>query len=432
MKPALTVEGAIGRGMYIKVPGLIWDAVFGVHLKFGSWLLRLLNRHKVVIAVVLCVAIAIAVLVLASVFWEWMSTGESGSSTIRNVGLVVAGLIALPLALWRSDVADRQAKTAQESLLNERYQKGSEMLGNEVLSVRLGGIYALQRLAKERPEQYHVQIMRLFCAFARQPTKDSGLEVGQVQIEPGTLLGLRQDLEAIILAIRSRPKSRIEIERKEDYRLDLRGVVLPGEQFLDLDLSNAWLHHSKLPNANIANTNLTDAILDYADLKKATFYGVKLKGTRFYNANLSGAGFNDMDLSMADFGHVNLSCAILASTNLSGANFQHAIIANALLTRANLAGAVFLESNLSGARLMNANLTGAHFWDANLKGARLTGANLSGVEFSNGGQQTAKGLTQFQLDLACADPKNPPRLTGVLDSETGEPLEWRGKTVKSM
>ena len=113
------------------------------------------------------------------------------------------------------------------------------MLGNGVLSVRLGGIYALQRLAEERPEQYHVQIMRLFCAFARQPTEDSGLESEQVEIEPGTLLGLRQDIEAIILAIGSRAKSRIELERKEDFRLDLRGAVLPRVQFLDLDLSSA-------------------------------------------------------------------------------------------------------------------------------------------------------------------------------------------------
>ena len=120
------------------------------------------------------------------------------------------------------------------------------MLGNGVLSVRLGGIYALQSLAKERPEQYHLQIMRLFCAFARQPTKDSGLESEQVEIEPGTLLGLRQDIEAIILAIGSRSDTGIELERKEDFRLDLRGTVLPGVQFLDLDLSKAMLHHSRI------------------------------------------------------------------------------------------------------------------------------------------------------------------------------------------
>ena len=77
---------------------------------------------------------------------------------------------------------------------------------------------------------------------------------------------------------------------------------------------------------------------------------------------------------------------------------------------------------------MNAELTDAHFLDANLKGANLTDANVSGVEFSVGGPQTVKGLTQVQLDQTCADPNNPPILTGVLASETGEPLVWRGKT----
>ena len=100
-------------------------------------------------------------------------------------------------------------------------------------------------------------------------------------------------------------------------------------------------------------------------------------------------------------------------------------MANALLTRANLSGAGFLGANLTGARLMNADLTGAHFLDANLEEANLTGANVSGVEFSVGGPQTVKGLTQAQLDRARADPNNPPKLIGVVDSETGEPLVWR-------
>ena len=53
-------------------------------------------------------------------------------------------------------------------MLNERYQQGAEMLGSDVLAVRLGGIYALQRLAGEHPQQSHIQIMQAFCAFIRQ------------------------------------------------------------------------------------------------------------------------------------------------------------------------------------------------------------------------------------------------------------------------
>ena len=137
-----------------------------------------------------CSAIVIAASALVTMFGGWLSGGESGSTAIRNIVLVVAGLIALPLAIWRGVVAERQPNTAQQSLRNERYQKGAEMLGSEVLSVRLGGIYALQRLAEDCPEEYHIQIMHLFCAFVRHPTKDEGLKSEQVGIEPGTLPGI--------------------------------------------------------------------------------------------------------------------------------------------------------------------------------------------------------------------------------------------------
>ena len=114
---------------------------------------------------------------LSTDFWDWLRVApdgaESGSATVRNLGLVLAGLIALPLAIWRSWVAKRQADTAQDSFLNERYQKGAEMLGSNVPAVRLGGTYALHRLAEESPEKYHFQVMSLFCAFVRRPTDDT-------------------------------------------------------------------------------------------------------------------------------------------------------------------------------------------------------------------------------------------------------------------
>ena len=122
--------------------------------------------------------------------WNWLRSGaeeqEPNSTTIRNAGIVIAGFFALGFALWRGLVAERQAaaaqrqaetaerqaetalrqtetaqrqvetaqrqaETAQQGLLNERYQRGAEMLGHEVLAVRLGGIYALQRLARGTP-----------------------------------------------------------------------------------------------------------------------------------------------------------------------------------------------------------------------------------------------------------------------------------------
>ena len=112
--------------------------------------------------------------------WSWLSAGESGSAVIRNLGVVVLAVIALPLAVWRGVVADRQAKaarqqadTAEQGLLYDRYQKGAEMLGSAILSVRLGGIYALEHLGKEYSDQFYIQVMRILCAYVRHPTRDS-------------------------------------------------------------------------------------------------------------------------------------------------------------------------------------------------------------------------------------------------------------------
>ena len=371
----------------------------------------------------------VVVLALVVMFWEWLSDGESGSTTVRNVALVLAGVVALPLAIWRSMVADRQAKTAQQSLLNERYQKGAEMLGSDVLSVRLAGIYALRRLAAEHLQQYHIQVMRLFCAFVRLPTRDQSLEFGQAPIQPGTLLGIRQDVESVMEAIGYRTETQKAVEREEDFRLDLRGADLSETQILNADLSRAMFHHSNLCSVNFANTDLTDAFFSYADLSKARFYDVNFTGTVLQFANLTGAMLQDAEMVRQSLHNVSLSDANLGRANLSESILQDAKVDSAWLDGATLTNATFLRADLCRSRLVRADLTGAEFLDANLTGARIDEANLSDVRFSHGGQQPAKGLTQAQLDQARADPDRPPNLLNVLNAETGEQLVWRGRPL---
>ena len=70
------------------------------------------------------------------VHWPtWLTAEESGSTTIRNLGLVILAAVGLPLAIWRSVIAKRQAHAAQrqseiagQNMLNDRFQKGVEML----------------------------------------------------------------------------------------------------------------------------------------------------------------------------------------------------------------------------------------------------------------------------------------------------------------
>ena len=287
--------------------------------------------------------------------YAWLKRDDSGGAMIRNAGLLIGGIIAIVLAVWRSRVAERQADTAQQSLLNERYQQGAEMLGNHILSVRLGGIYTLERLAAEHPEVYHIQIMKLLCAFVCNPTEDKRIERNPdgegSQCEQQS--EVRSDIAETMQAIGSRGRVGIAIEQDEGFKLYLRKANLNRLQVQDAELSHAWLTKA--------------------------------------------------DLSRSILPRANLSCVRLRQANLSEAE----------LRRADLSDSNLWGANLSKTILRNANLSGTDFWGANAQSSRF--------------RKPATGLTQAQLDRACADPDNPPHLDGVLDAETGEQLVWRGK-----
>ena len=223
--------------------------------------------------------------------WDWLRNTQNGfetpSTTIRNLGLFVAAPIALWLAIWRARVADHQSKTAQTQvvtsqggLLNERYQKGAEMLGNEALSVRLGGIYALVRLACEHPEEYHMQIIRLLCAFVRRPPPENN-EVAYVN-ENWRPQKLRSDLQEIMREIGQRSDAQIKIDelQQEDYsRLDLRYAELPG----------VFLVGANLSGVNLFGANLVGAVLNDAELIAGDLSDADLTGTDLSDSNLTGA-----------------------------------------------------------------------------------------------------------------------------------------------
>ncbi len=373
-----------------------------------GWIRNLPNSTTFWLALVAIVLIG-SILGLYYEVWDWLRdtsdeaqasiTTESRSTTIRNAGFVIAGALALIFAVWRSVVAQRQAETsqrqsetaqgqsetAQQGLLNDRYQKGAEMLGSEVLTVRLGGIYALQRLAEEHPEQYHIQIMELFCAFVRNPAGESENRVLWHYDGHGLAPSLREDVQAVMSAIGSRSEAGIDIEKAtKSFKLNLRKAALQGIQLTEANLSGALLAGADLSVAMLENAEMQDITFTGANLSRAFFHSANLSGASFASANLSGASLRRADLSLADFWYADLSHASLA------------------------------DANLSGTDLKDANLTGASF-------NRVWGAG----EF----QFPAKYLTQAQLDEARSDPINPPDLAGVCDANTGKQLVWQDGSI---
>ena len=261
------------------------------------------NRVPLAVLVILVVVTVGGVWSLVH-FWDWLQTEqingnvvakESGSTTVRNIGFVVAGLVALPFAIWRSWVAHRHADTAQKTLLNERYQQGAEMLGSNISTVRLGGIYALQRLAAEHPDEYHLQVMRLFCAFARRPTTDEGPRQSPVSADESELPELRQDVQAVMTAISACHAIQHDLEREQydgQASLNLKGANLPCAELWSTDFSSAHLPGVNLAGANLWNANLYHAVLWEANLSHANLQRAYLYEARLQGADLSGAEFS--------------------------------------------------------------------------------------------------------------------------------------------
>ena len=308
--------------------------------------------------VLLFICFGLLVSILCFCFWGWLSDGggESNSAVLRNISFMVAGIIGLTLAGWRSLIAQKQAETSEKGLQNDRYQKGAEMLGNETCSTRLGGIYALERLARDHPKTYHEQIMELLSSFARHPTTDTAIEIEYYnKATSKETYHVRPDVYEAVSAILRCKVAQIKNENGSGK----------NSGSYQTNLSVRYLRSEGPPYINLTNVKLTGADLSDADL-------------------------SNVDLSNVDLSGAELIGAKLIDTKLPGAN-----LTNVNLTNVNLTGAYFAYACLAGASLLNVN---------------LRNADLSDADFSH-----VVWLTQEQLDKAGQHPDGkPPNLPNWL------------------
>ena len=79
-----------------------------------------------------------------------------GIQTIAGLGFVGTAYLA-----WRN------SQLTEDKNVTERFSKAVEMLADEKLEVRLGGIYSLERIAKDSKEDHPV-ILEVLTAFIRE------------------------------------------------------------------------------------------------------------------------------------------------------------------------------------------------------------------------------------------------------------------------
>lgn len=301
---------------------------------------------------------------------------NEGRKTLAYIMGGILAIIGIYMAHRRIRALERQVQIGQEQLqvgqegqITERFTRAIEQLGSDRMEIRLGGIYALERIANDSDKDYW-PIMETLTAYVRErapwrePDRDipeeftweeaKAPEESTSPISAATFK-LATDIQAILTVLGRRKYS---FGQGEDQRLDLR------------------------------ETDLQKTKLIGAHFEKADFYRSNLENSILIEANLIGAWLRE----------ANLKEARLDKANLEEADLSEAYLVGAHLIRTNLKNADLNGSQLKRARFFRANLEGAYFELANLQGAKLRGANLKGADLT-----AVIGLTKDQLDGAILD-----------------------------
>ncbi len=238
-----------------------------------------------------------------------------------------------------------------------------EKLGSDILNVRIGAIYALERLARD-PATDHPAVTEVLTAFIREHSREQSAlrESGDLEQEQR----VRPDVQAALSVIGRRTQER-------DITPDLVGA----------SLTFAFLSRAFLRGAFLSGADLTGADLTGADLSGAHLVGAKLHGAYLTSADLTVANLVHANLHGANLTSANPIGADLSGANLVSANLHCADFTLANLTGADLTCADLTRTDLTGADLTGADLTGADLTGANLSGADLTWAVLTGADLTD-------------------------------------------------
>lgn len=140
------------------------------------------TRYFLVFAGLLCAVVALLLFALGDPFWTWFQTQPTGSGStngeaLRNLGLVIVGVVGLPFVIWRSITAHRQAQTQIDVLQqqrdqfkhterghrHDRYREAVSLLNSQEEVGQLTAIVMLQQVRVEAPDEYDQPVRQLFA-----------------------------------------------------------------------------------------------------------------------------------------------------------------------------------------------------------------------------------------------------------------------------
>ena len=244
------------------------------------------------------------------------ATTRAGVLAVFAATIAAIGATAALAETRRANVAAHSRELLahereREAQVTDRYTRAVDQIGNDKLDIRLGGIYALERIAQDSDRDLPI-IVEVLCAFVRghggRPDSDNPNSV--YEHRPPT------DTQAAMTVI-----NRLKELDGDGVRIDLRYAHLVRMQLEQMNLSNALLWGADLRGAVLVGTRLTGASLDNADLSYAALVGwtsrdssdrrnlhvLPAEDRKYIHAELSGADLYGAKLDRTQLQGVDLS-----------------------------------------------------------------------------------------------------------------------------
>lgn len=296
----------------------------------------------------------------------------------KTIATIIGGLFVVIGAVFTYS----NYELSYEGQVTNRFSTAVVLLKDDDSSVRLGGLYALERVAKDSPKD-HSTIMEILAAYIRERSRlQEKLERGKITNANSnqlvkTIKGeqLNNNVnEANINTENSSSdmKTSEELPAPEDILTAIE-IICRREQKNDkenfvFDLTKANLKRANLRNADLRNANF----------RNANFRNANLINANLINADLSYVDLSYVDLIYADLSYANLSYADLSYANLRNADLSYVDLGDASLTDADLSGVnLYYCKNLDFAQISQAIINGGTILPLYLKSRRAELLELS-------------------------------------------------------
>jgi Pentapeptide repeats (8 copies) len=224
--------------------------------------------------------------------------------------------------------SQQQHELDRQGQVTERFTRAIDQLGHGSPDVQLGGVYALERIAKDSPQD-RASIAEILAAFVRNhapwPPSRRGQPGDDWPIEDIPSMWAWAPEAQAALTVLGRQELPIDLPQP----LDLRSTDLRHADLIDAQLPGADFERAQLWSADLRGARLREVNFFEADLNQANLGGADLQGASFVHAELYDAGLQDAQLQGAD-----LRSAELEGANLRGAQLQEANLARSRLREA--------------------------------------------------------------------------------------------------